>query len=153
MPYIFAQFYIHIILAVKGKQSLICMDYREELYKHISEFVNNRKNKLIGIGGVSDHIHILLRISPNVIISDLIKEIKLHSTEFINKSRNVPDKFYWQEGSGCFSSSQSQQENDIKYIKNQEEYHKEHSFKEEYIEFLKNYEIEYDEKDLFEWIE
>lgn len=105
----------------------------------------------MAINGVSDHIHILLNIKPNVALSDLVRDIKANSSRFINEKKYVKGKFSWQEGFGAFSYSISQLDDVIKYIENQEEHHKETSFKDEYLKHLKRFQIEYDEKYVFDW--
>lgn len=100
-----------------------------------------------------DHTHILIGLKPTICISDLVRDIKAGSSKFINDKRLIKWKFNWQEGFGVFSYSRSQIETVIKYILNQEKHHKKKTFREEYLEFLKKFEIEYDEKYLFDWIE
>lgn len=100
-----------------------------------------------------DHVHILIGMKPNISISDLVRDIKAASSKFINESKWINGKFNWQEGYGAFSYSKSHLDNVIKYILNQEEHHKKQTFKEEYHSFLEKFEIEYDEKYLFDWIE
>lgn len=100
-----------------------------------------------------DHTHILVGLTPDISISDLARDIKAGSSKFINDNNWFQGKFNWQEGFGAFSYSRSQIDTVIKYILNQEEHHKKKTFKEEYLDFLKKFEIEYDEKYLFEWIE
>ena len=103
--------------------------------------------------GISNHIHILLGIKPNIALSDLVREIKVNSSRFINERKFVKGKFYWQEGFGAFSYSHSQLDAVIRYIENQEAHHAQKSFKDEYKSFLKNFRVEHDEKYLFEWVE
>ena len=100
-----------------------------------------------------NHIHILIGMRPNIALSDLVRDIKSSSSNFINSKKWVKGKFNWQIGFGAFSYSNSQLDNVIKYVLNQEEHHKRKSFKEEYLEFLSKFEIEYDEKYLFDWID
>ena len=100
-----------------------------------------------------DHVHILVGMKPNISISDLVRDIKAGSSKFINDSKWINGKFNWQEGYGAFSYSKSNIDTVVKYILNQEEHHKKKTFKEEYLDFLEKFEIEYDEKYLFEWIE
>jgi REP element-mobilizing transposase RayT len=149
----FSQIYIQIVFAVQGRQNLIASEWREELYKYITGIVKNHEQKLIAIGGVSDHIHILIGFKPNFEISKLVQEIKANSSRFINKKQFVKGKFVWQEGFGAFSYSRSQLDTVIRYIENQEKHHSKKSFKKEFIEFLEHFEVAYDEKYLFEWIE
>ena len=148
----FSQIYIQVVFAVQGRQSLIRSEWKDELYKYITGIVTNHRQKLIAIGGVADHIHILIGFKPNFEISKLVQEIKANSSRFINKKQFVKGKFSWQEGFGAFSYSRSQLDNVIRYIANQEKHHAGKSFKKEFIGFLEHFDIEYDEKYLFEWI-
>jgi len=149
----YSQIYIQIVFAVKGRQNLIPKQNREELHKYITGIVQNREQKMLSIFCMPDHIHLLIGLKPNVSISDLVRDIKAGSSKFINDRNWINGKFNWQEGFGAFSYSRSQLDHVIKYIMNQEEHHKIHTFKEEYLDFLQKFEIEYDEKYLFEWIE
>lgn len=153
MPNTYSQIYIQIVFTVKGRQNLIGKQHREELQKYISGIVQKRQQKLLSIYAMPDHIHLLVGMKPNISISDLVRDIKAGSSNFINENRWIHGKFNWQEGFGAFSYSRNQIDTVIKYIANQEVHHKKTSFKEEYIEFLKTYEIEYNENYLFEWIE
>lgn len=149
----FSQIYIQVVFAVKGRNSLIAQSWEEELYKYITGIITNKGQKLIAINGMSDHIHILIGMKPSCCLSDLVREIKKASNIFINEKKFTNLKFEWQEGYGAFSYSHSVLDNVIKYIQNQKEHHKKKSFKEEYIDFLKKFEIEYKDAYLFDWIE
>ncbi len=153
MPNTYTQIYIQIVFAVKGRQNLIAQQNREELHKYITGIVQNREQKMLSIFAMPDHIHMLVGLKPNITISDLVRDIKAGSSKFINESKWINSKFNWQEGFGAFSYSKSQIDNVCKYILNQEEHHKKQTFKEEYLDFLNKFEIEFDEKYLFEWIE
>ena len=149
----YTQLYTHIIYGVKGRQSLIPSVKKDELYKYITGIIQNKSHKLLSINGMSDHIHILIGNSPDESISSLVKEIKRCSSMFINEKRWVMGKFEWQRGFGAFSYSRSQIGDVCNYIENQEEHHKKKTFREEYIEFLKKYEIKYDERYIFDEID
>ncbi len=149
----YSQIYIQIVFAVKGRQNLIAKEKREELHKFITGIVSNRGQKLFAIFAMPDHVHILVSISPSITISDLVRDIKAGSSKFINDSQWINSKFNWQEGFGAFSYSKSSVDKVVKYILNQEEHHRKKTFKEEYLGFLEKFEIEYDSKYLFEWIE
>lgn len=149
----YTQIYIQIVFAVNGKQNLISKENREELHKFITGIVSNRGQKLFAIFAMPDHVHILVSMNPNVSISDLVRDIKAGSSKFINDKKWINGKFNWQEGYGAFSYSKSSVDSVVKYILNQEEHHKKKTFKEEYFNFLEKFEIEYDSKYLFEWIE
>tara|TARA_R110002124_G_scaffold263913_2_gene430403 strand:- start:528 stop:968 length:441 start_codon:yes stop_codon:yes gene_type:complete len=145
--------YVQVVIVVKFRKSLIHKSWKDELYKYITGIVTNKGQKLLRINGVENHVHILLNIKPNLALSDLVKDIKVNSTNWINDRGFNDAKFQWQEGFGAFTYSISQLDNVIKYIENQEEHHKKQSFKEEYILFLKNFEIEYKDEYLFDFLE
>ena len=153
MPNTYSQIYIQIVFAVKDRLNLIPSQYREELHKYITGIVQNREQKMLSIFCMPDHTHVLVGLKPSVAISDLARDIKAGSSNFINDNKWVPGKFNWQEGFGAFSYSRSHIDAVIKYILHQEAHHRKKTFKEEYLEFLKKYEIKYDEKYLFDWIE
>jgi len=149
----FSQIYIQIVFAPKGRENLIGNKWKDELYKYISGIITNKGQKSIIINGASDHIHVFVGLKPSISISDLVRDIKNNSTNFINNKRFVKGKFSWQEGYGAFSYAHSQIEQVYNYILNQEEHHHIKTFKEEYLDFLQKFEIEYNQKHLFEWIE
>lgn len=149
----YTQIYIQIVFAVKGRQNLIPKENREELHKFITGIVTNRGQKLFAIFAMPNHVHILVSIGPTVLLSDLVRDIKAGSSKFINEKNWLNGKFNWQEGYGAFSYSKSGVDSVVKYILNQEEHHKKKQFKEEYLTLLEKFEIEYDSKYLFEWIE
>ncbi|MES2239962.1 MAG: IS200/IS605 family transposase [Bacteroidota bacterium] len=149
----YSQIYIQIVFAVKRRENLIAKENREELHKFITGIVSNREQKLLAIFAMPDHVHLLVGMKPNISISDLVRDIKAGSSKFINDSKWINGKFNWQEGYGAFSYSKSNIDTVVKYILNQEEHHKKNTFKNEYLEFLEKFEIEYDTKYLFEWIE
>lgn len=149
----FSQIYIQIVFAVKGRACLIDSSWEDELYKYISGIVRNKDQKILAINGMPDHIHILIGMKPSCCLSDLVREIKKSSNEFINERKFSKFKFQWQEGYGAFSYSHSALDNVIKYIEKQKEHHKKQKFSEEYKEFLTKFQIEYKEEYLFDWIE
>ena len=125
----FSQIYIQVIFAVKSRDSLIHSSWEEELYKYISGIVRNKEQKMLAINGMADHIHFLIGMKPSCCLSDLVREIKKSSNEFIKEKGFSKFKFQWQEGYGAFSYSHSNLDNVIKYIMNQKEHHKKNSFK------------------------
>ncbi len=149
----YTQIYIHIVFAVKGRQNLISKEKREELHKFITGVVSNRNQKLFAVFAMPDHVHLLVSIGPTCSVSDLVRDIKAGSSKFINEKGWMNNKFNWQEGYGAFSYSRSGVDSVVKYILNQEEHHQKKTFREEYFDFLTKFEIEYDPKYVFEWIE
>ena len=149
----YSKIYIQVIFAVKGRASLIQSDWEEKLYKYITGIIRNKNQKMLAINGIPDHIHFLIGMKPSCCLSDLVREIKKSSNDFINEENFCRTKFYWQEGFGAFSCGHSDLDRVIKYIMNQKEHHRKRTFKEEYLQFLKKYEIEFKDEYLFEWIE
>ncbi len=149
----YTQIYIHIVFAVEHRQNLIPSEHKDELHQYITGIVTNKKQKVIQINSMPDHIHILIGINPNVAISELVRTIKSNSSRFINDMRWTVGRFNWQEGYAAFSYSQSQLDNVADYIKNQETHHAHTSFREEYIEILKRFNVDYDDRYVFDWIE
>lgn len=149
----YSQIYIQIVFAVKNRQALIANSWQEELYKYVTGIVQNKGHKMLAINGMPDHIHILIGMKPSCCLSDLVREIKKSSNSFVKEKEFSKYKFEWQEGFGAFSYSHSSLDNVIGYIKNQKEHHKKRSFKEEYIDFLEKFQIEFKDEYLFEWIE
>jgi REP element-mobilizing transposase RayT len=149
----FSQIYIQTVFAVGGRESLIKPAFKEELYKYIAGIIRNQKQKLIAINGVSDHVHILIGLRPAMALADLVQQIKVDSTHFINKRRFVHGRFHWQEGYGAFSYGHSQLDRVIRYIQNQEKHHDRHSFRSEYISLLRKFDIGFEGKHAFMFIE
>ncbi len=149
----YTQIYIHAVFAVQGRQSIIPRERRDELAKYITGIVRNRDQKLIAIGAVKDHIHMLIGLRPTIALSDLIRDVKAGSSSFINTQHWVRGRFSWQEGFGAFSHSRAELDAIAQYIQRQEEHHKTKTFHEEYLEVLKKFGVEYDNRFVFEWSE
>jgi len=149
----YSQIHIQAIFAVQGRANLIRSEWREELFKYISGIFRNQKQKLLAIGGIEDHIHLLFGLRPSLALSDLMRDVRANSSVFINESGFVRGKFNWQEGFGAFSYSRSQVDTVVKYVLNQEKHHARRSFKQEYIGLLDRFEVEYEDRFLFEWID
>lgn len=149
----FSQIYIQVVFAVQGRGNFIRKEWKDELHKYIAGVIKGKEQKPIIVNGMPDHIHAFVGLRPAMAIADLVRDIKNNSSNFINEKQLVTGKFSWQEGYGVFSYSQSHIQNVYDYILNQEEHHHKKTFREEYIDFLKKFEIEYNEKYLFEWME
>lgn len=150
MPNTYSQLYVQIVFAVKGRRHFIKESFREELQKCIAEIITSKNQKLFAIYCMPDHVHILVSIHPGCRISDLVRDIKANSSSFVQQKSNA-NEFRWQEGYGAFSYSKSQVDNVVNYIFNQPLHHKTKTFREEYIEFLKRFEIAYKDEYLFEF--
>jgi len=152
MPNTYSQIYLQFVFAVKGRESLISKNNKEELQRYMTTLVQNRNSKLLAINCMPDHTHLFVGIEPTVRISDFIKEIKVESNEFINSKKWVRGKFSWQEGYGVFSYSNSQVDSVVNYVLNQEAHHQKKTFRQEYLELLKEFDIPSEEKYLFEFM-
>ena len=149
----YSQIYIQYVFAVKGRKNLLHKAWREEVFKYISGIIKAKDQKPIIVNGVADHVHVFVGLKPSMCISDLVRDIKNNSSKFINEQGWINGKFSWQEGYGAFSYAHSQIDNVYHYILNQEEHHRKKTFKEEYLEFLQKFEVEYDDKYLFDWLD
>ena len=146
----YTRIYLHIVFAVKGRQSLIPKQHKEALHQYITRIVTNKKQTLIQINSMPDHVHILIGITPDIAPSDLVRDIKASSSKFINTKRWVVGRFEWQTGFAAFSYSRSQLDDVAGYIKNQEAHHARQTFKEEYLTFLKRFNVPYNPKYVFD---
>ena len=146
----YTQLYTHIVFAVKGRQRLIPKQHKEALHQYITRIITNRKQTLIRINSMPDHIHILIGMKPDIALSDLVRDIKANSSKFINRKGWVVGKFEWQSGFAAFSYSHSQLGTVVNYINNQEAHHSNQTFREEYLAFLKRFDVPYNPKYVFD---
>ena len=149
----YTQLYAHVVFAVKGRQSFIPRESRVELQKVITGIITNKRNKLLAIENEPDHLHLLVGFRPDVSLADLVRDIKSNSSRWINEQRFLIGRFEWQEGYGAFTHSKSQLSDVIAYILNQEEHHRKRTFREEFLALLKRFEIEFEDRYLFEFYE
>lgn len=145
----YTQIHIQFVFAVRFREAVIHSSWKDELYRYMTGIVQNNKHKLIAINGMPDHIHILIGMRPTQSISDLMQDIKGSSSKWINQKGFIKGKFEWQEGYGAFSYGKSQVKDVIAYIENQEQHHSKKTFRDEYMDFLKKFDIEYDEQYIF----
>lgn len=141
--------YIHYVFSTKNRQNIITREIEERLWPYIGGIARENKMKALAIGGVENHLHLLISLPSTITIAKAIQQLKGSSSEWINETFRLQEKFYWQEGYGAFSVSASQLEKVKTYIKRQKEHHKKKTFKEEYLGFLKKYHVDYNEKYLW----
>jgi REP element-mobilizing transposase RayT len=149
----YSQIYIQIVFAVKGRKCFIQEEFREAVQKYIARIIEKNGQKLYAIYCMPDHVHILVSLSPNISISDLVRDIKANSSKYLNEQFLLGYDFCWQAGFGAFSYAKSQSQQVVNYVINQKEHHRKKTFKEEYLKFLEKLEIKYNEKYLFEFYE
>ena len=149
----YSQIYLQFVFTVKHRQCLIPKEKKEELHRYLTGLVQNRNAKMLAVHCMPDHTHMFVEFKPVLSISDFIKEIKVESNEFVNQKRWTNHKFGWQEGYGVFSYARSEIDNVVRYIRDQEEHHRKHSFGEEYRKLLREFEVSFEEKYLFEFLD
>ncbi len=149
----FTQIYIQVVFAVQNREALIQAEWEEDLNKYITGIVQNKGQKLLAINGTKNHVHIFIGMKPNCCLSDLVREVKKASCSYIKEKNFSKFAFNWQEGFGAFSYSHSQISDVISYIENQKEHHRKKSFKEEYLAFLKAFDIKFKDEYLFKWLQ
>jgi putative transposase len=145
----YTQIHIQCVFTVQNRDCIIKKHWREDLHKYITGIIQNHGHKVLAINSMPDHVHVFFGMRPTQSLSDLMQDVKGDSTKWINKNRFIKGRFSWQEGYGGFSYSKSQVNDVISYILNQEKQHKKKSFMEEYDDFLKEFEIDFDERFVF----
>ena len=137
---------IHLIFHVKSTGVSLQKETLPELFRYIGGVISNIGGIPIEIGGMPDHIHILSSLPKTMSLADFARAVKANSSRWINQQTQYHGLFKWQEGYGAFSVSPSLIEKTVNYIRTQEEHHRKHTFREEYISFLQHYNIEFDDK-------
>jgi len=146
MPQSLVKMLTHIIFSTKNRANLITPEIEPDLFGYLHGIVENNKSKLLLANGTADHVHLLVSLGKTISISEMIGDIKRDSSKWIKRQGKTFRDFYWQEGYGAFSVGQSQVKEVMKYIAKQKEHHVRKNFKSEFRAFLKVYEIEYDER-------
>jgi REP element-mobilizing transposase RayT len=152
MPNTYTKIYIHAVFAVQNRAMLIRDDWKNELFAYMGGIIKTNGHKPLAINGIPDHIHAFIGMKPVQSLSDLMQDIKASSSKWINDHHLVKGHFNWQDGFGAFSYAHSQIDTVIKYINNQQTHHKKKTFKVEYLDMLKKFDVEYNEKYLFKFI-
>lgn len=143
------QIYLQTVFPVKYRAAMLEKEWRSQIFAVIGNLINETGCKTIIVNGVEDHVHCFIGLRPVVSVSELMQTVKGKSSKYINDHSLTPERFEWQEGYGVFSYSQSQVDSVYKYILNQERHHQNQSFKDEYLEFLRKFKIDYDEQYIF----
>jgi putative transposase len=144
------QIYLHTVFAVKYRSAVINKAWKNDLFGVIGNLINESNCKTIIVNGVEDHIHCFFGMKPSMTVSEVMKIVKAKSSKYINDNSLTPQRFQWQEGFGVFSYGHSQIDVVYKYIQNQEEHHRKQTFRKEYVDFLKKFNVPYDEQYIFE---
>lgn len=140
----------HIVFGTKHRRKTIHNTFQERLYQYMGGTIRGLDGHLIEIGGVEDHVHLLVNFSPKKSLADNIRDLKANSAKWVNEQKFSIDRFEWQKGYSAFTVSYSAVQSVREYIQNQTEHHRVKSFQDEYIEFLKRHHIDFDERFLFD---
>jgi REP element-mobilizing transposase RayT len=143
------QIYLQTVFAVKYRNAVISKEWKSNLFGVIGNLINETNCKTIIVNGVEDHVHCFLGLKPVVSVSELMKAVKAKSSKYVNDHKLTAERFEWQEGYGVFSYSQREVDMIYKYVQTQEAHHPVKTFREEYLDLLKEFEIGYDEQYIF----
>ncbi|MFB9841626.1 IS200/IS605 family transposase [Mucilaginibacter ginsenosidivorans] len=152
MPNTYTQIHIQFVFAVTYRAALIDTEWKERLHQYITGIFQQNDHKMLQTNSMPDHIHIFIGMRPHQSVSALIQNVKTDSSKWIKAQRLYP-QFAWQEGYGAFSHAKSQVPDVIRYIQNQEKHHQKESFLDEYRKFLNAFEIDWNEKYIFQELE
>ena len=144
------QINIQAVFGVKYRNAVISKEWEKNLFSAIGNFINETGCKTLLVNGVHDHVHCFFGLKPTIAVSELMKTVKAKSSKHVNDERLTNHHFEWQDGYGAFSYSHSQKKSVFEYVQNQEQHHKNITFREEYLNFLEKFEIPYDERYIFE---
>ncbi len=147
----YTQFNIHAVFSVKGRENLLSGKIRNELFPYISGIIKSTDNYPLIVNGYRDHVHLLFELNPSKSVSNVMEKVKSNSSKWINEKKFMPGIFRWQTGYAAFSYSRSQRDDVIQYIVNQEKHHKRTTFREEYLNFMEKFKVNFDRKYLFEF--
>jgi len=147
----YTQLNIHAVFAVKGRKNFLLDEFRPRLFEYISGILRNIGQFPLAVNGYKDHVHLFFELQPTKPVSDVMEVVKANSSKWINEQNFLSCKFQWQKGFGGFSYSRSRRNEVIHYIMTQEQHHKKKSFREEYLNLLEKFEIEFNEEYIFEF--
>ena len=150
MPSTYSNLLYHIIFSTKQREPLITPGWREELYRYVAGILRGQDGLPLEIGGMPDHLHLVCRTRPDVSVSEIVRLVKANSSKWANERPEGMGRFAWQRGDGAFTVSVSQLDAVRQYVRSQEEHHRTRTFQEEFVEFLKRHEIEFDERYLWD---
>ena len=147
------QLNVQTVFAVKGRDNILTSTFRPQLFEYMTGILRNINQYPLAVNGYKNHVHIFFEMHPTTNLSDVLEIVKANSSKWINSKHFVNGRFEWQRGYSGFTYSRGQRNRVIQYIMNQENHHKEQTFREEYMEMLRKSEMKYDEKYIFEFYE
>ena len=141
---------VHFIWSTAGREPWMSPDWQDDLYGYIGGIAKNKNARLICAGGIYDHVHLYASLPSTITIADFVSVLKSNSSRWVHESFSNRRGFAWQEGYGAFSVSKLEEKKVIQYVLNQQEHHRKRTFKEEFLDFLDRYEIEFDKRYLWD---
>lgn len=144
-----AKVYLHVVFSTKDREPLLTAGWRDELFQVLGGAANNLGCQSLIVGGVADHVHMLVQLGRTIAVADAVGKIKSTSSAWVNQTRGSPKPFHWQGGYAAFSVSQSNVEAVREYIHRQPEHHARKTFQDELRGWLRRYKIEWDEQYLW----
>jgi putative transposase len=145
MPQSFSALHCHVIFSTKHRQPQITGEMQPRLFEYIGGILRSNSSALIAAGGIPDHVHLLISLGRTLAIADAVRLVKTNSSGWVHDELHVPD-FQWQNGYGAFAVSYSNIDSVQSYLANQEQHHRAVSFQDEFREFLKRHNLEWDER-------
>ena len=150
MPHTYTNLLYHLVFSTKYRAPIITDILRDPLYRFIGGLIREEDGSLIEIGGIEDHVHLLVRLKPTMAVAEALRLVKSNSSKWVNEAGMTRERFQWQTGYGAFSVSKSQVEPVRRYIRDQPQHHQKKTFKEEFVELLKANEMDYDDRYLWD---
>lgn len=149
----YTQLNIHVVFVVKNRENILSEKISNRLFEYLTGILRNLEQFPLAVGGYKNHVHLFFELNPKISLSEVVQKLKSNSSKWINDNKLVLGKFEWQQGYGGFSYAKSQRNTVINYIINQKEHHKQKTFREEYMEMLQKFDIQYNEAYLFDFFE
>jgi putative transposase len=137
---------VHLVFSTKNREARITADLQPDLYAYLGGIVRSEKGSALAIGGMPDHVHLLVRLHLDLPVSTLVRKLKAKSSRWVKQRKSGDPRFAWQSGYGAFSVSGSLASAVRRYIANQAEHHRKRTFREEYLELLEKHGIDFDER-------
>jgi putative transposase len=147
----YTQMNVQAVFAVKGRENYLLTNFRATVFRYISGILKDIGQYPLAVNGVHNHVHIFFELNPSTSLADVMEKVKANSSKWINGNKFEKGKFEWQRGYGGFTYSRSQRNDVIQYIINQENHHRQTTFKEEYLEMLRKFEIDFDDRYIFDF--
>ena len=146
MPATYTNLLFHLVFSTKKRQPLIKPEFQSRLYEYLGGAIRGEGGSLVEIGGIADHVHLLVGLKPTSAVADVMRVIKANSSKWINEEHLLSARFSWQDGYSAFSVSVSQLETVARYIRSQAEHHQRRDFREELMEILRRHRVEFEER-------